>query len=732
MVENVQYEQMRKKLLYGSLSGVVVLVAVVLIFIEYLSSIYILRNTENWIRFISFGVFLVAVYYGVYASLISTYILRYTTSTNIFVSILNLLFYVSAGLLSFFHKQKLLWDILLSLSIPSAIVFCLDTLKLFESPRRNNLMAFTLASFFVASINILLSFFLPKKYALLDLSPFLLLSLFAFLFFLIIAYKLYNFSFIEILKVINLMVGLFFIYVPNILQIYDYTVILEVLGFMVISYMYTDPYLLKYKLNFTRLVLINVILVGTVFIYQTWFLNPNVSENMITLGNLGILFLTSLVVFLFKLIVDNREIKVLRKVLSLIYQSPKIEKIKDLEDFVQLFLFSEIGLYKYKMIYLDMPSFILRSDGTKESLKISGSVLENIKNLKLESTLYTQKLLRSKTRGVKEDIEVLFSWFEGEEYVWVLPVFFRGELTLLLYMGFEGWEDKRLFDILEVELIKIVLNLFILVYKTLILEDSMSSLKLFEVELELGGQIQKLLFRSEPLYLEGYGVEKYMESAYELCGDFLESLAIENGGKKYLIVMVGDVSGKGLLASAISFYYKTIISEVSKKEIRPINIYKKLNLFLLKNPKIYEEGFFITFTIMVVDLQEDTVYLLNGGNPGVFVLKENGNIEILSTTLPPLGVSEKIIKDIPEITVKLKKGEKIILFTDGFTDMPVDEKGEKLLELEGVHRILSEIHAINPEMDIKEFKERLIDSIFKIRGNRALVDDLTIGILGKV
>jgi serine phosphatase RsbU (regulator of sigma subunit) len=186
-------------------------------------------------------------------------------------------------------------------------------------------------------------------------------------------------------------------------------------------------------------------------------------------------------------------------------------------------------------------------------------------------------------------------------------------------------------------------------------------------ELEAAQTVQQVLLARASQPTPGFLVESVYYPAGEVGGDFfLVSPDAEDGS---LIAIVGDVSGKGLIAAMrVSMILGVLRREDSRK---PAVILNRLNDALLTQG---EMGF---TTACCVRLELSGRYTLsNAGHISPYV---NG-IEIDTPPGLPLGLAPNQVYE--PVTGTLGKGEKLVLMSDGVVEAR-SAKGE----LYGFHRL---------------------------------------------
>jgi PAS domain S-box-containing protein len=131
-------------------------------------------------------------------------------------------------------------------------------------------------------------------------------------------------------------------------------------------------------------------------------------------------------------------------------------------------------------------------------------------------------------------------------------------------------------------------------------------------------------------------------------------------------IVVGDVTGKGVEAAAITSFTRHTIRTAAMTTDRPSEILNILNRALLEDPKIER---YCTAQYARVDTRfaRMRVTLSGAGHPLPYIVRSNGAVEQVQCKGTLLGFSDGITFE--DVTVELDFGDKLFLYTDGVTDI---------------------------------------------------------------
>ena len=200
--------------------------------------------------------------------------------------------------------------------------------------------------------------------------------------------------------------------------------------------------------------------------------------------------------------------------------------------------------------------------------------------------------------------------------------------------------------------------------------------------------------------------------AHQVGGDFFDLFA--TGAGDWTIVM-GDVSGKGPEAAAVTALARYTVREAAAHDPLPSAVLTRLNEAILS---YQAEGGDRFCTAVVGRLRPSAtgarLTLACGGHPLPLRLDGRGRVEPVGAPGMLLGVTRD--PDLPDAELELQGGDSLLLYTDGVTETPtawglLGERGlAALLESSGgldadalvdrVDRIVVELQSGTPRDDI--------------------------------
>jgi hypothetical protein len=227
-----------------------------------------------------------------------------------------------------------------------------------------------------------------------------------------------------------------------------------------------------------------------------------------------------------------------------------------------------------------------------------------------------------------------------------------------------------------------------------------------EGEMAAAREVQRLMVPEHPPQIGGYSIESVYHPAAEVGGDFFQVIPLS--GDRALVV-IGDVSGKGLRAAMIVSMIVGTLRTVSAFTEEPDRILNELNRHLCGH---MQEGF---ATCLVVRLEgQGRLTLANAGHLPPYV---NGTEFALPGSLP-LGLNES--EAYEQVSLEMASGDTVVLLTDGVAEAQNAlrvlfgfERVESMLQQGATAKIVADaaqLHGQNDDLTILRLA-RVMDSI---------------------
>jgi sigma-B regulation protein RsbU (phosphoserine phosphatase) len=203
-------------------------------------------------------------------------------------------------------------------------------------------------------------------------------------------------------------------------------------------------------------------------------------------------------------------------------------------------------------------------------------------------------------------------------------------------------------------------------------------------QLELARDLQQRLLPPSSVESDRYRVTARNVAAQYIAGDFYDYVPLGDGR---LLLVLADVAGKGVSAGLIMATVKAMIPLLAAEQANPAPLLGRLNERLTGQLPARE---FVAMTLALYDAERGVVTVANAGLPDP-LLVATAEAVVADGPRYPIGVRKVLAYE--SITAKLGRGERLILFTDGLPEAPVD--GEPL----GYERLATEVQRSAGDLD---------------------------------
>ncbi|MDP2234070.1 MAG: SpoIIE family protein phosphatase, partial [Actinomycetota bacterium] len=233
----------------------------------------------------------------------------------------------------------------------------------------------------------------------------------------------------------------------------------------------------------------------------------------------------------------------------------------------------------------------------------------------------------------------------------VIPLRFRGRSLGMLFFNYSS--GPRHFDGDEIAFA---------VELSSALTMAIENARLYDAEHRTVDAIQASLLAIEG-DIPGVEVGTAYYSAMELArigGDFFDVFALPDDRVAFA---VGDVSGKGIEAAAVTALAKSTVRAFAYEWGSPDRVMRATNQALIRQ---IGESRFVTLIYGLLDVRTGEVRLVCAGHPAPLICDASGCVEDVSIHNPPLGVFD--LMEFEEFRTVLHPGMRLVAFSDGLLD----------------------------------------------------------------
>jgi hypothetical protein len=239
-------------------------------------------------------------------------------------------------------------------------------------------------------------------------------------------------------------------------------------------------------------------------------------------------------------------------------------------------------------------------------------------------------------------------------------------------------------------------------------------------ELEIARSVQMRFLPQKVPESPGLEIVSLCQPAMEVGGDYYDFIRLD---ERYLSILIGDVSGKGVSAAFYMTMIKGIIKTLARKIKKPADLLAEANDIFYENAA---RNTFITVIYGVFDLQKRTLTIASAGhNPLIAYKHKKGKTESYNPRGIALGFrkGDTYKSIIKEETIPTDEGDIFVFYTDGVTEAMNTE-----LEIFGEWR-LKEIIEQCSQLPPREVERRIVEAVKEFSGDAPQHDDFTMVIV---
>lgn len=237
-----------------------------------------------------------------------------------------------------------------------------------------------------------------------------------------------------------------------------------------------------------------------------------------------------------------------------------------------------------------------------------------------------------------------------------------------------------------------------------------------ESDLAIARDIQNNLLPPQTPRVRGLDIFTSYRPAREIGGDYFDFLPVD---EQHMGMVVADASGKSIPAALVMSTTRAILRFVAPGSASAAETLARVNAILSVDiPK----GMFVTAYYVILDPLADTMLCASAGHTPLLIARADDSVEILNPGGIALGFDSGPIfqRSIREQKVKLERGDRVLLYTDGVVEC-VNPSNEEYSD-----RRLREFLRRNRQLTSHDFVGALMADLDRHRGAAEMRDDTTI------
>lgn len=190
-----------------------------------------------------------------------------------------------------------------------------------------------------------------------------------------------------------------------------------------------------------------------------------------------------------------------------------------------------------------------------------------------------------------------------------------------------------------------------------------------DCELDIARKVQRKLLPQPHFCNRGLKVDCASLPAGDVSGDLYDFFEIDSESMAFVL---GDVCGKGMGAALLVASLQATIRSQDHLAKEPSRLMDRVNqlFFQATRPEHYATLFYGAY-----DANSRTIRYVNCGHPSPVLLRNDGSLELLEPTATVLGAFRA--HGFEERTVTVNRGDRLVLFSDGFSEARMDEEASE-------------------------------------------------------
>lgn len=252
----------------------------------------------------------------------------------------------------------------------------------------------------------------------------------------------------------------------------------------------------------------------------------------------------------------------------------------------------------------------------------------------------------------------------------------------------------------DIDLLLAIVSQASIIFENSRLRKSELANKKIQQELEIARSIQKQLIPDLKVSSKNGNIAGLVLPAAYVGGDFFDVINMPNN--KVLLV-IADVSGKGLPAAIYMVKVQTYLRIATKIFSHPSDILCEVNKLVLK---AFQRNFFVTIALALIDYENNKIIVSRAGHNPV-MLYENGKVQLITPPGIALGLEHNNIfsETLSYSEHLIKDNSVILLFTDGITEAM--NKNNEEFGIDKLINVFSEIAGLPAALLIEEIITRI-------------------------
>lgn len=235
----------------------------------------------------------------------------------------------------------------------------------------------------------------------------------------------------------------------------------------------------------------------------------------------------------------------------------------------------------------------------------------------------------------------------------------------------------------------------------------------FERERGIAEALQYSVLNTSPEdAFPGLAVATIYEAALDdalVGGDFFDTVSLPNGR---VMLVVGDVTGKGLQAAARTVEVKYALRAFAQDYTSPGDAVARLNDYIIRSHSVAtaEDHALVVLLMTLIEPMSGSVQVISAGAEPPFIVRAGGAIEEVPTSGMMLGVASGV--RYTQFDEVLHAGDVMVMTTDGLTE------ARRGLDFFGFERIAEIVRHYDPAATLHEIGRAIVEAARAHAGGR--------------
>ncbi|MDD3588246.1 MAG: SpoIIE family protein phosphatase [Thermoguttaceae bacterium] len=355
--------------------------------------------------------------------------------------------------------------------------------------------------------------------------------------------------------------------------------------------------------------------------------------------------------------------------------------------------------------------FVRRDEDKSDSFRVSRAILDEV--------------IRTRAGILSDDIGKDSRFQNSQSLIqravhsaMAVPVYNSSTEQLIGIFQLYSEVGNRAFLHEDLDLLVSIANQLTVYYENITYHSVQMQEKMISQEMAVAFKVQKGFLPTESPHIPHYRFYDYYHPARYLGGDYFDYIPLPDGR---LAVTIGDVSGKGISAALL-------MAKLSSEVRHRILLEPDLPKLVAQLNKVfcapYWDNRFITFLIVVLDPNDNSLRLVNAGHPYPIVSSLDCQTrELINRGSFPLGVSATATYE--EDLFTFEPGDILAVMSDGLSDA-MDEQGNYFTQ-QRVREYLKNKESFTAE----ELGGSLMYAIREFAGHTRQSDDQCLVMIGR-